>query len=184
VTVTGRVGLGALAPTGTVDVTLGGVTQAAAIAPEGTFSATFATGALAAGNHVVGYGYGGDGNFTPAAATSTLTVGYAVGVMFDDTRAYNSGSTVVIRLDTLGAGGADVSSAALAVRAISVTGPGGAVYNPVGPGSTYQDGLFSYKNGEYVFNLKTAKAMAAGVYTLWVQVGTDPTLHAVTLILR
>jgi uncharacterized protein YjbI with pentapeptide repeats len=63
-------------PTGSVSITLNGVTQAAVIGASGTFSTAFATATLAVGQYNVSYKYtAGDGNFSAAAdAVSTLKV--------------------------------------------------------------------------------------------------------------
>jgi hypothetical protein len=68
--------LGTLAPTGSVAVTLDGVTVNAPIAANGQFSATFATGSLSVANnpYAISFGYGGDTNFNGATGSSSLTV--------------------------------------------------------------------------------------------------------------
>ena len=72
----GTLAFGALAPTGTVAVTLDGVTVNALIATDGQFSATFATGALLLGGgpYAISFAYAGDTNFNGAAGSSTLTL--------------------------------------------------------------------------------------------------------------
>jgi hypothetical protein len=61
---------------GTVNVTLNGVTQAATLGSGDTFSTMFATSSLAAGAYTVTYAYvPGDTDFTAQNATSTLFVG-------------------------------------------------------------------------------------------------------------
>jgi endonuclease G len=76
VAIGGTLGLGALVPTGSVAVTLNGVTLNAAVAPNGQFSASFAAGALTVEGspYTIAFAYGGDTNFTDASAASTLAV--------------------------------------------------------------------------------------------------------------
>jgi hypothetical protein len=76
----GQINFGPYVPTGVVAVTLNSVTQNAAIALDGTFTSTFATGSLTPADSplTITYSYGGDGNFTPAIGGGTLTVGDAV----------------------------------------------------------------------------------------------------------
>ena len=73
-TLSGRITLGSLTPTGSVLVTLHGVTHGAPINPDGTFTATFASASLAPLVYVTGFSYAGDGNFIAAVAAGSLTV--------------------------------------------------------------------------------------------------------------
>jgi hypothetical protein len=76
VTLSGKLSLGSLVPTGSVAITLNGVTQNAAIQPNGSFSSNFPTASLIPANspYAVTFAYAGDGNFNPASAGSTLTI--------------------------------------------------------------------------------------------------------------
>ncbi|HEY5075566.1 MAG TPA: Ig-like domain-containing protein, partial [Pyrinomonadaceae bacterium] len=76
VTLSGKLTLGALVPTGSVAITLNSVTQNAAIQPNGSFSSNFSTASLMPANspYAVTFSYAGDGNFNPASAGSTLTI--------------------------------------------------------------------------------------------------------------
>ena len=76
VTLSGKLSLGALVPTGSVAITLNSVTQNAAIQPNGSFSSDFSTASLMPANspYAVTFAYAGDGNFNPANAGSTLTI--------------------------------------------------------------------------------------------------------------
>jgi hypothetical protein len=82
VTLGGRITAVIGIPSGSVDVTLAGVSQPAAINPaDGTFSATFDTGALAVSGspYVITYSYPGDAHDNPVQDTShSLTVTPAV----------------------------------------------------------------------------------------------------------
>ncbi len=71
---------GALAPSGSVTITLNGVGQQATIQSDGSFSYSFPTGALGAGGspYAISYSYGGDANFNaPQNGGGTLTIGKA-----------------------------------------------------------------------------------------------------------
>ena len=76
----GTISLGSLYPTGNVSITLNSVTQAT-INPDGTFSASFNTGALMVSGspYAITYHYGGDAHFTAISpdGTGTLTVNQA-----------------------------------------------------------------------------------------------------------
>src|SRR5262249_33527930 len=75
----GKVAAGSLIPTGSVPITLNGVTQQAPIAADGTFTSTFATNALRVtpgSPYTITYNYPGDNNFNGVGpdTTKTLTV--------------------------------------------------------------------------------------------------------------
>jgi endonuclease G, mitochondrial len=76
VTLSGIVSLGALAPTGSVTITLNGVSQTVAVGTGGHFSASFVTASLAPATapYPVAYVYSGDTNFTSTAGTGSVTV--------------------------------------------------------------------------------------------------------------
>ncbi|MEO6238242.1 MAG: DNA/RNA non-specific endonuclease, partial [Vicinamibacterales bacterium] len=73
-TLSGGITLGALVPSGSVSVTLNGVTQTASIDADGRFAAAFATAALAPAVYVTTFSYAGDSNFTGATAAGTVTI--------------------------------------------------------------------------------------------------------------
>ena len=81
VTISGILSNGNQAPpdTESVQITLDGVTQSAAIGTGGAFSTTFDTSTLPASAtpYTVTYSYAGDANFAAATTTSTLTVSQA-----------------------------------------------------------------------------------------------------------
>jgi hypothetical protein len=82
VTLSGRITAGTAIPTGSVSITVAGVTQQAPINPaDGTFSANFDTSTLSAGDSpfTITYSYPGDKHDNPIQDTSqTLTVNQAV----------------------------------------------------------------------------------------------------------
>jgi hypothetical protein len=82
VTLGGRITAGAAIPSGSVSITVGGITQLAAINPaDGTFSADFDTSAIGVTGspYTIDYHYPGDGTYAPLDDTSqTLTVVPAV----------------------------------------------------------------------------------------------------------
>ena len=75
-TLGGAIGFGTLVPTGTVTITLNGMSQGVAVGPSGQFSASFVTAPLApsATPYPVGYAYSGDANFTSASGAGSLKV--------------------------------------------------------------------------------------------------------------
>jgi subtilisin-like proprotein convertase family protein len=79
VVLSGTLKAGSAVPTGSVSITLDGVTQTATPNPSsGAFSSTFATGTLPAGAHPVTLAYAGDANFEAASGEATLYVVPAV----------------------------------------------------------------------------------------------------------
>jgi hypothetical protein len=64
-----------LAPSGSVTITINGVSQSATIdSTTGAFSVTFDTSALQVGTYTISFTYAGDSNFTSATGSSTLKV--------------------------------------------------------------------------------------------------------------
>ena len=74
--VSGNIAAGSLIPPGgeSVSITINSVTQTASIGSNGDFSSTFDTHALGVAKYTISYVYAGDGNFTAAAGSGTLTV--------------------------------------------------------------------------------------------------------------
>ncbi|MDQ3745210.1 MAG: hypothetical protein M3444_12575, partial [Acidobacteriota bacterium] len=175
-----------LTPTGSVSITLNGVTQNAAIQAGGSFSSSFATASLPPTNppYTIAYSYGGDTNFNPASGAGTLTVGYDVVALYDQTQAANSGSTIPVKLEITSAVGANVSSADTVLTAVGVGPVSTNTYGPVeDAGNANPYNIFRFTGDSYIFNLKTT-GLAAGVYNLYFRVGSDPTLHAVQFQVR
>jgi hypothetical protein len=108
-----------VSPTGNVDVSLNGVTQAAAIQPNGTFSATFATSSLPVSPGLtITYTYVGDENFNPAApGAGTLKVAYDFRGFFQpvgNNGVYNkakAGSAIPVKFSLSGNQGMDIFQA-------------------------------------------------------------------------
>jgi hypothetical protein len=178
VTFTGKLAAGALIPTGTVAITLNGVTQNATISATGTFSATFSTGSLtpALAGYTVTYAFAGNTNFNPASASSLLTVTY--GFTGGPT---SNGSPVPFRVQLRNAAGVNISSASITVTAYGVRPVGTTTWLPVD--STGNQGLdLKFQNaddGSYKFNLAKGNR-PAGQYELGFKVSNDPVIHIIT----
>jgi hypothetical protein len=175
----GKLSFGSLIPTGSVAITLHSVTQNAAIQAGGNFSSAFATGSLAPAAYSIAYSYAGDGNFNSASGSGTLTVGYGIVALYDQTKVHQSGSTIPIKLEITDANGNNLSSAATVVTAVGISLVSTSVYGPVeDSGNANPDNNFRFAGDSYIFNLKTT-GLATGLYNLYFRVGTDPTLHTV-----
>ncbi len=127
-----------------------------------------------------------DGAGNPASKTVNYTVAYGVKTLHDPTKLHKSGSTVQLELQLVNAAGLNLSSAGVAVTAVSVTrvssSATGAIeeYNDDDP-----DSNFTFQNGQnlYRFKLKTT-GYAAGTYLLSFRAGNDPTIHTVEFRIR
>ncbi len=178
-TLSGKISFGSLIPTSNVAITLNGVTQNAAIQAGGNFSSAFATGSLAPAAYSIAYGYAGDSNFNSASGSGTLTVGYGIVALYDQTTVRQSGSTIPIKLEIVGANGNNLSSAGTVVTAVGISLVSTTVYGPVeDSGNSNPDNNFRFTGDSYTYNLKTT-GLTTGVYDLYFTVGTDPTLHIV-----
>jgi hypothetical protein len=184
-TVSGQLNSNTIVPVGqSIAITLDGMTQYATVAADGSFSATFATGALGVGTYNIDYSYAGDANFDAASGAGSLTVAYGTQLLFDNRKPVHAGSALPVKVALTDAAGADVSSPDTVVTATSLVGPGGVV-TPKSEGNANPNDVFRYDAslGGYVFNLDT-KGLISGIYTLFYMVGDDPTLHSLTFVVE
>ena len=96
------------------------------------------------------------------------TVGFAVQVLFDQTKAHKAGSTVPIKIRLTDANGVNVSSPATVVHAVSVVQTGSqasTMLEDAGNANPDFDFRYDASLGGYVFNLQT-KGYATGTYRL------------------
>lgn len=128
-TLSGHIAAGNYIPTGSVSITLNGVTQTAAINQEtGDFSTEFATAALQASvaPYPVTYAYLGDTGFAPVTSTASLTITPTYSPVFDSlaapTIAYG---TSAITLSGHIAAGTNVppGTVTIAVNGVTVQAP-------------------------------------------------------------
>jgi len=184
--ISGKINLGTLAPTGTVAITMNGVTQNAAIGADGSFLSKFATGALppATPPYSIAYSYAGDVNFNGANGARTLTVTYGVTPLYHQTKAAKGGSTIPIKFQLANANGDNVSSASVLVTAVQlVLVSTNASSNVSDSGNANPDNNFRFDGAGYIFNLST-KGLASGVYNLIYRVQGDPLPHALAFEVR
>ncbi|HEV3470650.1 MAG TPA: SBBP repeat-containing protein [Pyrinomonadaceae bacterium] len=120
---------------------------------------------------------------------ASLRPSYEVRVLFEQDKAHRSGSTVPVRLQVTDAGGANLSSPELIVKALGVTRVStNASVELADSGSANPDFNFRYSaevgdGGGYVFNLST-RGYATGTYLLKFRVGSDPTTRSVEFQVR
>ncbi len=183
-TLTGTLSKGGLVPTGAVSVTVNGVTRTAAVGAGGHFSVSVPTRALAAGSYTVGFGYAGDGNFSAASGSSTLAVTYGTSLLFDNTQPAK-GDSLKVKVRLTDAGGADVSSPATTVTAVSLVDASGKSQTLKSAGGANPGNAFDYRKGQggYVFDLDIS-GLAAGTYTLSYRAAGDPVLHTVQFTVK
>ncbi|MBV9927595.1 MAG: carboxypeptidase regulatory-like domain-containing protein [Acidobacteria bacterium] len=123
-------------------------------------------------------------NYNITFVNGTLYVGFNVCVDYDQTQAKKSGSTVPVKFRLCDASGANLSSASIAVRAVSVVNAATNAAQPVqDAGNANPGNYFRFDSGGYIFNLKTT-GYPAGTYNLGFTVGGDPTPHAVQFVVR
>ncbi|HUZ01943.1 MAG TPA: hypothetical protein VMU89_16470 [Thermomicrobiaceae bacterium] len=133
-------------------------------------------------------GYTEHDNGVLARNVCLRSLGLDVVPLYDTTRAKNAPATVPVKIQANDDAGANVSGASLVVHAVSLT-MGTATISPVpAPGHSQPDGNFTFdpalgSGGGYQFNVKTT-GLAPGTWTLNVMIGTDPTLHGTTFVVR
>ena len=122
-----------------------------------------------------------------ASPTSVnYTVKFGVTVLFDQTKAHKSGSTVPIKIRLVDANGANVSSASTVVHAVSVIQTSSQASTVLDDaGNSNPDFDFRYDAGldGYIFNLKTT-GYGTGSYLLNYVAGSSPTVYSVGFQVR
>lgn len=176
-TISGKLSFGSFIPTGSVDITLNGVTQSAAIQADGTFSSAFTTTTLVPPSYPIAFSYAGDANFNPATGSSTLTVRYGTtGARISNG---NGGGNIPFRVTVFNANNVSIASPSLPVTAYGVRLVTSSTWQPVpGNGGT----SFSYQNaqgGSYHFNLQ-ANSLPAGNYVFGYTIGADTTIYTIS----
>jgi DNA-binding beta-propeller fold protein YncE len=119
------------------------------------------------------------GNTASAAVSYRVT--YAVSVLYDQTKAVKSGSTIPIKLQLVDATGTNVSGSSIFVTATAISFVGStATAAADDAGNANPDANFRYDAslGGYVFNLST-KGLAIGAYRMSFTIVGDPTTHVV-----
>jgi hypothetical protein len=171
-------------PTGNVSIVVNGKAMSAPIGPGGAFSAVFPTASLTPGSYSVLYSYAGDPNFNAVDRTGGLTVVYGTRLLFDNTRPVK-GAVLPIKLELTDVNGTDLSSAGTTVQAVSLQASDGTTQTLSSRGNANTNGYFRYDAalGGYIFNLDTSR-LAADTYTLFYNVGNDPTLYSLTFVVR
>lgn len=114
-----------------------------------------------------------------------MTTSYQFQAIFDTTKAF-AGATAPLKVRLLDAGGANVSSHFLDVRATHLRRVGAATALALqGAGQANPDGNFRYDSGlaGYIFNLAT-KDLVAGTYRLSIRAGADATPKTVEFQIR
>jgi hypothetical protein len=124
-----------------------------------------------------------------SAQTLSYTVTYAVCLLYDPTRAVQSGSTIPLKIQLCDANSADVSSSAVVVHAVSLVQTStnaSAVLQASGSANPDNDFRFDPTlgpSGGYIFNLST-KGLATGSYQLTFTGSGDPLPHFLNFQVR
>jgi len=124
-----------------------------------------------------------------SALSVSYSVGYTVCLLYDDTRAAKSGSTIPIKFQLCDALGHDVSSAGVTVTALQVVMISTNASTTVDDaGNANPDSNFRFDPtlgpaGGYIFNLQTT-GLSTGTYVLTFTVSGDPTPHNSELIFQ
>ena len=111
-------------------------------------------------------------------------VAFRVSVLYDQTKAVKSGSTIPIKIRLEDANGTDVSASNIVVTAIGVTLVSTTTTGEAeDSGNANPDSNFRYTSDGYIFNLKTT-GLGTGTYLLSFRCGTDPTIHTAQFQVR
>jgi uncharacterized Zn-binding protein involved in type VI secretion len=175
--ISGSVKLNLLIPTGSVTITVNGISQAAAIGAGGIFSTSFAPNTIGVGNYSVTAAYSGDGNFNAVNNTGTLNlvVQYAICYLYDQTKSVQHNATIPIKLQLCDAAGHNLSSSTITVTATTVALVSGGSGTLEDSGNANPDDNFRYDPTlpGYIFNLST-KPLGSGTWRLSFRSSNDP----------
>ncbi len=120
-----------------------------------------------------------DGVGNTSHQTVTYDVGFNICVLYDPTKAVQSGATIPIKLEICDAAGNDMSSAGITLTAIGVTQLSTSISGPVmASGNANPDNNFRFAGPGYIYNLST-KGLSTGTYALSFTISGDPTIHTV-----
>lgn len=119
----------------------------------------------------------------------SYSVNFGISVLFDQTKAAKSGSTIPIKIQLVDALGHNVSSAAMVVHAVSLIQIATSASETVNDaGSANPDANFRFESslgtsGGYIFNLKTT-GLPTGTYRLGFTVNADPAIYTLQFAVR
>ncbi|MFL6337244.1 MAG: SBBP repeat-containing protein [Pyrinomonadaceae bacterium] len=114
-----------------------------------------------------------------ATKTFTYNVGYGVCVLYDQTKAHKSGSTILIKLQLYDAAGGNLSAAGLTVTALGTVRLSDFAPGEVeDAGQANPDDNFRFAGDGYIYNLKTT-GLTTGTYVLVFKAGAEPLTHGV-----
>jgi hypothetical protein len=123
------------------------------------------------------------------AFTVTVSEPFSVCLLYNPTRAVNSGNTVPIKLQLCDVNGSNVSSGTIALHAVGVLKASDAISGPVqDAGNANPDNDFRFDpalggTGGFIFNLKTT-GLTTGSYTLTFTVPGDSFVYAAPFQVR
>ncbi|HEX8500818.1 MAG TPA: pectinesterase family protein, partial [Pyrinomonadaceae bacterium] len=127
------------------------------------------------------------GNLTTVKVN--YTVGYQLAPLYEAGQVHKAGGTIPVKLQLVDVAGANLSAAAVTVRALGVSLITSETYGPVADsGNANPDGGFRFdptlgESGGYIFNLQT-KGYAPGTYKLHFTVGADPYVYSTQFQVR
>ena len=128
------------------------------------------------------------GNVTPTQSVS-YSVTYGLCLLYDPSRAVQSGSTVPLKIQLCDANNADASNSTIVVHAVSLVQTGTDASETLqASGSANPDNDFRFDStlgptGGYIFNLST-KGRTTGSYLLTFTAGADPSSHPLMFQVR
>jgi len=128
------------------------------------------------------------GNIAPTQSVS-YSVTYGVCLLYDPTRAVQSGTTIPLKIQLCDANNADVSSSTVVVHAVSLVQTSTNASEVLqASGNANPDNDFRFDatlgpTGGYIFNLST-KGLTTGYYQLTFRTSVDPLPHVLSFQVR
>jgi VCBS repeat-containing protein len=132
---------------------------------------------------------GGGLSATASATVNVNKVGYRICVLYDQTKAHRSGSTIPVKLQLCDASGANLSAQNIVLTAVGTRLISPDAWGEVedagqaNPDMDFRFTTFDAATPGYIFNLQT-KGLATGIYHLGFHVGSDPVVYTVQFQIR
>jgi hypothetical protein len=179
----GRIAFAGAKPSGSVQISIDGVTRSAKIARNGDFAIAFPVGTLRTGTYSIEYAFNSPSDGVRMTDGGTLQVGYDVVPTYNVKHSYPANSHITLSFELDSAAGKRITSGRV-VRASGIASAATPKDPHALPSGSSANGAFTAddQTGTYSMNLSTA-GLAPGRYVIDVAIQGDPTSHSLAVVI-